>query len=270
MTLHTAIYNSDGTNYDDTCSCIECRITRGAVSRFQSNTIYVDRAGTASSKHPFISERAGELIKQYGYAEPRITIDFEALKGSGPSPSIIDELCGVMGKADLETASPADEGAKRKATPIWSGVMRYFPDALAAVARLSKAGNDKHNPGQPLHWARDKSTDHGDCIARHQMEPEQIDCETGELHAAAVAWRALAQLQLLEEKRLGKGVLDVTPKVAEKKWSEWFTGTGFQPSWVNGVDLVECRSDAGKSAIAAAEPAYKMNWFPSLQYRVKQ
>lgn len=93
------------------------------------------------------------------------------------------------------------ESQLRKETPIWSGVIRYFPDALAAVARLSKKGNDKHNPGEPLHWARDKSTDHGDCIVRHQMEPEAIDAETGELHACAVAWRALAQLQLLEEKR---------------------------------------------------------------------
>jgi len=93
---------------------------------------------------------------------------------------------------------------ERKATPIWSGVLRYFPDAIAAVARLSKRGNDKHNPGEPLHWAREKSNDHVDCILRHQMEPDAIDEDTGELHAVAVAWRALAQLQLLEEKRLGK------------------------------------------------------------------
>lgn len=93
------------------------------------------------------------------------------------------------------------DSAARKATPIWSGVLRYFPDALAAVARVSKKGNDKHNPGEPLHWAREKSTDHGDCIVRHQMEPDAIDPETGEFHAAQVAWRALAQLQLLEETR---------------------------------------------------------------------
>lgn len=93
------------------------------------------------------------------------------------------------------------DSATRKATPIWSGVLRYFPDALAAVARLSKAGNDKHNPGEPLHWSRGKSNDHGDCLVRHQMTPDMIDPETGELHATAVAWRALAQLQLLEEAR---------------------------------------------------------------------
>lgn len=90
---------------------------------------------------------------------------------------------------------------ERKNTPIFSGVLRYFPDALAAVARNSQRGNDKHNPGEPLHWAREKSMDHGDCIVRHQIEFDQIDPESGEYHAAAVAWRALAQLQLLEESR---------------------------------------------------------------------
>lgn len=92
--------------------------------------------------------------------------------------------------------------AERKATPIWSGVLRYFPDAQAAKARLSKKGNDKHNPGEPLHWSRGKSNDHGDCIIRHQLNPDEIDPETGELHAVAVAWRADAQLQLLEEQRI--------------------------------------------------------------------
>ncbi len=93
---------------------------------------------------------------------------------------------------------------QRKATPIFSGVLRYFPLALAAVSRVSKAGNDKHNPGEPLHWSREKSTDHGDCIVRHQIEFDKIDEETGEYHAAAVAWRALAQLELLEEAKQKK------------------------------------------------------------------
>lgn len=95
----------------------------------------------------------------------------------------------------------ASNPAERKNTPIFSGCLRYFPDALAAVARLSKSGNDKHNPGEPLHWSRNKSDDHGDCIVRHQLDYEQIDPDSNEYHAAAVAWRALAQLQLLEEQR---------------------------------------------------------------------
>lgn len=35
-----------------------------------------------------------------------------------------------------------------KDTPLYSGVLNYFPNALAAIARVSKRGNDKHNPGE--------------------------------------------------------------------------------------------------------------------------
>lgn len=87
------------------------------------------------------------------------------------------------------------DSKERKDVPIYSGVLMYFPDAIAAVAACSKAGNDQHNPGQPLHWAREKSTDHHDCIARHLMEAGAVDSD-GIRHSAKVAWRALAALQL--------------------------------------------------------------------------
>lgn len=97
------------------------------------------------------------------------------------------------------------DSAARKEVPIFSGVLNYFPLAIAAVSRLSKRGNDKHNPGQPLHWAREKSTDHEDCIARHLIDAHTLDAVTCEYEdAVALAWRALALLQILEEKRLNK------------------------------------------------------------------
>ena len=96
----------------------------------------------------------------------------------------------------------AANSAERKATPITTGVLDYFPLAMAAIARLSKRGNDKHNPGEPLHWAREKSTDHADCVARHLIERGTVEPESGEMHEACLAWRALALLQLAEEKRL--------------------------------------------------------------------
>ncbi len=80
-----------------------------------------------------------------------------------------------------------------------TGVLDYFPLALAEIARVSKAGNDQHNPGQPLHWAREKSTDHADCIMRHLSERGTIDSDN-QRHSAKMAWRALALLQTeLEE-----------------------------------------------------------------------
>lgn len=83
----------------------------------------------------------------------------------------------------------------RKDVPITTGVLDYFPDAIAEVARCSKIGNDQHNPGEPLHWAREKSTDQADCIVRHLMERGTVDTD-GIRHSAKTAWRALALLQL--------------------------------------------------------------------------
>lgn len=93
------------------------------------------------------------------------------------------------------TASLPSDAASRKAAPIAEGVLYYFPNALAEVAIVSKAGNDQHNPGQPLHWSRGKSSDHADCIARHLIDAGTLDETDGMRHTAKVAWRALALLQ---------------------------------------------------------------------------
>ena len=106
----------------------------------------------------------------------------------------------LAGKRHVTNMLDSDS-KKRKDTPLYSGCIAYFPDALAAVAQLSKYGNDKHNPGQPLHWSREKSGDHKDCIARHLAECGKIDPETGMLHDVAVAWRALANLQIALENK---------------------------------------------------------------------
>lgn len=102
------------------------------------------------------------------------------------------------------------DSAERKEYPLLRGLFRYFPAALAGVARHSKLGNDKHNPGEELHHARGKSMDHGDCILRHQMDLEDmlaaVERGDGVLvgdivgEADALAWRALALSQELHER----------------------------------------------------------------------
>ena len=89
---------------------------------------------------------------------------------------------------------PEDPKA-RKRVPIASGVLDYFPAAIAAVAQVSFAGNEQHNPGQPLHWSRGKSDDHADTMQRHFLERGTFDAD-GMRHSAKMAWRALAILQL--------------------------------------------------------------------------
>lgn len=93
---------------------------------------------------------------------------------------------------------------ERKNTPVYSGVMAYFPRALAYVAQVSKAGNDKHNPGEPLHWSKDKSNDHADCVARHLIEHGTVDAEDKLRHSGKLAWRALALLEIELENEANK------------------------------------------------------------------
>tara|TARA_R110002096_G_scaffold85427_2_gene196544 strand:+ start:109 stop:396 length:288 start_codon:yes stop_codon:yes gene_type:complete len=84
----------------------------------------------------------------------------------------------------------------RKTIPIYSGVLKYFPNALKEVAKVSKIGNDQHHKDKPLHWDKSKSKDEYDALLRHLIDHNNkpID-EDGVLHLAKVAWRALAGLE---------------------------------------------------------------------------
>jgi len=109
-----------------------------------------------------------------------------------------------------KTTLPTDS-AERKYYPLFRGCLRYFPAALAGVSRTSKLGNDKHNPGEEMHHARTKSSDHGDCVIRHMIDvedllsalnrkdenvrPEDVLNEVNQM-----VWRALAFSQELHEK----------------------------------------------------------------------
>lgn len=89
------------------------------------------------------------------------------------------------------------DSKERKRIPLHSGVTAYFPDALIEVAKVSWDGNDKHNPGEKLRWAKEKSTDHEDCIARHTVDALQAGSRAERIrHMASRAWRALAALQI--------------------------------------------------------------------------
>ena len=90
---------------------------------------------------------------------------------------------------------------ERKEYPIISGCLDYFRDALLEVSHVSWLGNQKHNPGQPLHWARGKSTDDIDALGRHLVGRENIDVidpahsELTVEEGAEMVWRALAWYQ---------------------------------------------------------------------------
>lgn len=95
---------------------------------------------------------------------------------------------------------PTDAKA-RKDIPIYSGFWKYFPLAIAAVAELSRIGNDQHNPGRPLAWDRSKSGDELDALARHLTDEAAGTTKDADdvLHLTKVAWRSMAALQKVLE-----------------------------------------------------------------------
>lgn len=97
---------------------------------------------------------------------------------------------------------PTDAKA-RKAAPLYSGFVCYFPDGMVAVAMLSHDANEQHNPGEPVHWAKEKSTDEKDALMRHLVDPVSTGGDIYDtdrhLHATKKAWRAMADLQRLLE-----------------------------------------------------------------------
>lgn len=128
---------------------------------------------------------------------------------SKPKPTDVCAVCGdtyaehvELGSADLfepqETPAPAnslpEDSDLREQFPMADGLLDYFPNALAEVSKVSKIGNEKHNPGQAMHWSRGKSTDHRNKIMRHLIDAGGKD-SYGVRHSAYLAWRALANLQ---------------------------------------------------------------------------
>ena len=125
----------------------------------------------------YISHNSGVSIKDMIVNDERIC---EGLNCEG---------CDCKVKVD-------DVAQERKDTPVFSGVLKYFPNAIKEVSKCSKAGNDQHHPDKPLHWDMSKSKDEYDALTRHLIDHtiDPVDTD-GILHLTKVAWRALAGLE---------------------------------------------------------------------------
>jgi hypothetical protein len=78
--------------------------------------------------------------------------------------------------------------------PLLDGLLLYFPNACAYVSHVSARANEQHNPGEPMHWAADKSIGTGNEIVRHLLERGTLDSD-GLRHTGKAAWRVLELLE---------------------------------------------------------------------------
>ena len=71
---------------------------------------------------------------------------------------------------EYKVVSSKEKAVLRKATPVFSGVLNYFPDAIKYVSKASYVGQQQHNPDKPLAWDRSKSGDELDALTRHLID----------------------------------------------------------------------------------------------------
>lgn len=170
------------------------------VSEITPSSSCVITSGTGS---PFSGAKFNAEERRKGDIPCYSTLEkLDAAESKRPCRRTGDKPWVPVARTTSKTITLPTEAKARKAIPVYSGFIKYFPLAIAAVAALSQKGNDQHNPGTPLHWDRSKSGDELDAQMRHVLdEASGTETDTDEvLHATKNAWRAMAHLQKKLEK----------------------------------------------------------------------
>ena len=102
---------------------------------------------------------------------------------------------------DPNGKQPHEPGAKLDAgkPSVYRGLVDYFPRACVAVAKVSTVGAEKY-AWKGWETVPDGFNRYSDALCRHlfsECSDGSVDADTGLLHAAQVAWNALARLELL-------------------------------------------------------------------------
>lgn len=122
----------------------------------------------------------------------RLRKEHPALEPASCNPSL-DRAMLEAHKQSLSLETEVDstfklpeDAEERKAIPIYTGFIDYFPRAIAAVSHLSLIGGIQHGQtAETLHWNRSKSGDELDAMMRHVIDKDWVQ----------VAWRAMANLE---------------------------------------------------------------------------
>jgi predicted HD phosphohydrolase len=96
------------------------------------------------------------------------------------------------------------DSATRKELPLYTFLTQFFPDAIAELVKVAVAGNRQHALCETLRWDRNVSTDNLDAALRHAFDHGMGNTHDsdGTLHLAKAAWRLLAEVQLICERKV--------------------------------------------------------------------
>lgn len=118
------------------------------------------------------------------------------------SPNLVPEALErpKLKEKDPNNKVPGEPGAKLDSgkSPVFRGLLDYFPRACLAVAEVSQKGAEKYC-WKGWEDVPDGINRYSDAIIRHICKESiegKIDPDFGLLHKAHVAWNALAVLEL--------------------------------------------------------------------------
>lgn len=177
------------------------------------------------------AKRKATKQRQAGFTAQKYEVCDKVRMGEGSiTPSLLKEMRAenynfsasqdALYAEGKEFITPTSERpSERKARPVWTGVMMYFPLVWAEVAKVSVLGNKQHVPGQPLHWERGLSADQMDAALRHMLDHGRGELHDvdGALHLAKAVWRLCAELELTLENQAPQAAKAAEP-AKERGW----------------------------------------------------
>lgn len=108
----------------------------------------------------------------------------EQVKNTSPKSIVLEQEPKTF--QPIKPFNLSKDAQERKAIPVYTGFVSYFPRAIAEVSKISLVGGIQHGQtAETLHWERAKSGDELDAMMRHIIDKDW----------AQVAWRAMANLE---------------------------------------------------------------------------
>lgn len=116
---------------------------------------------------------------------------------------------------------------------VYRGVVDYFPRAVMAVAAISTFGANKY-AWKGWEGVEDGIARYSDAMMRHLLQEatgEELDPDSGMMHAAHAAWGALARLELILREQQDDGdvydlpedmIINIDDELTDEELALWF------------------------------------------------
>jgi len=155
---------------------------------------------------------------------------------------------------------PTDDNERAKIR-LLDYISNYFPNAHVAKARHSYESNLKHNGGEGMKWAKDKSIGDGNQILRHIIDAMDAwkagDKADATYHLTCLAWRGD---ELLERMLTGMEPFNYIPTIDPEEFEDVYQSNLAEQRRIKERKFIEYLNDGyggmgeGDEGVPFADP----------------